>query len=99
MKKIVLAILVIIMGVKVIADTSTFASKYSIIKLANEDEENKKEKEENKHSKRNNDDIYYADVEVTQLIKVTAMVPSFLNPLKQYSRFIDRPNTPPPDFI
>lgn len=99
MKKILLAMLIIATGLKIIGDSSAFAYKYTIIKLAIQDEESKKDKEENKHSKRYHEDIYDNNIIEHSLFNSTEILPPSSNNQKFYFGFKDKPNTPPPDFI
>ncbi len=97
MTKFLFAILIMITGLRLIADCGNLAYKFPITQPAAQEEESKSEHDDTKNGKRYNEDIYHTSVVQYSLFIVTAILSSS-GDQKPYDSFTDKPNTPPPDF-
>ena len=98
MKRIFLFILIIITGLKTIADHGYFTYEYAVMKLVTQDDDSNNEKEDNKKSKRSSEEIYYDNMVADSLYDTSAIAGSSFDQ-QAYSHLEVRPITPPPDFI
>lgn len=97
MTKFLIAILLVIIGLKLKAESGAFVSKYNIVTFTIEDEEAKYEKEENGSSKNDNNDKFDAYYLHYIFCITSRQLPTLLRFYQPYFGFIDQPNTPPPD--
>jgi hypothetical protein len=96
MTKLLLAILIIITGVKLFTDSGALVFKYSTVKLLLEDEEGKKQNDEQKDSKQDNEDFFYAHYLVhSAIVSRTGTLQFSLTQHKLHKGFADKPFTPP----
>ena len=96
MIKFLLAILIVITGLKLFADSGALVYKYATVKLL-QDEEGKNETDEReKNSKEDSEDIFYSDyLTPSALFNSVSKSHSTLSHHKLHSGFVDKPLTPP----
>lgn len=100
MTKFLLALMIILTGVKFTADNAALIQKCSIMKPGGQDEKSQDEKEEHKNCKHDNEDQFYACYPARHnLSNVQLKNSSPLTPFGPYCSFAGRPNTPPPDLL
>lgn len=97
MTNFLIAILLLIIGLKFRAEGGAFVSKYNIVTLTLEDEEAKYEKEETGSSNNDNNDKFHAYYLDYILCNTSNQLPTLSRYYRPYCGFIDQPNTPPPD--
>ena len=100
MTKFLLALMIILTGVKFTADNAALIHKCSIVEAAGEDEKSQGEKEEHKNCKHDNEDKLLPYHPGHYTVSALQLQSSFLVAHhKPYCSFVDRPNTPPPDLV
>jgi hypothetical protein len=99
MTKFLLAVVLIVTGVKVISNSDGLAFKNNFSNLVVEDEEEKKEKGDQGKSKYDNEDKLCPRSMSGLLISGTSTSLKPVMPEDAYVAFVDRPNTPPPNIV
>lgn len=98
MTKFLLALVLLVTGVKVISNSHVFVCKSDLSNLILCEEEGKKEKGDQGKSKYDNDDKVCTCYMLSLVTPRPLTSSKLILPEGTYLAFFNRPNTPPPDF-